>query len=173
MAQHAQREAEPRLRMPRNVRVGNNGIWDRMTKGRWILGSLVALILVAITGIGIAREVSSEIGHGPNAFVLASGSLKPGHMTYEYRTFNGLAREQTNAMAGQTITLDYSLHVTKGSLTAEVVDPAGRVLWSIDVPSQEDRSGTATIPATEAGEYEVVLVGLDTGGSFDVLWTSN
>lgn len=173
MAQHAQGGAESRSPIPRNLRLRDTGLWSRMTTGRWILFSLAALIVVAIIGISVAREVSSEIGHGPNAFVLSSGSLEPGQMTYEYRTFNGLAREQTNATAGQTITLDYSLHVTKGTLTAEVVGPAGVVIWSIDVPSGQDRSGTATIPTTETGEHEVVLVGLDTGGSFDVTWTTN
>jgi hypothetical protein len=143
-----------------------------MTRRRWALFGAVAVVILALVGVGVWFEVSREIGQGPNAFIGASGSLKPGHMTYHYRTFNGLAREKTNATAGETITVDYKLHATKGSLAAEVVDPVGNVVWSVTAPQNQDRTGTQLIPVSTTGKYQVVVLGLDTGGSFDLTWSA-
>jgi hypothetical protein len=155
---------------PRDERRGRYG--GGMQGRAWaILGAAVVLVL-ALIGVGVWREVSREVGHGPNVFILASGSLNPGHMTYRYTTFSGLAREKTDLAAGQTIHLSFASHVTKGSLSFELKDPVGASVWRVNVPQQQDRSGTASIPAARSGAYQVVVTGLDTGGSFDVSWSA-
>jgi hypothetical protein len=144
-----------------------------MTRGRLVFVGAITVVIVALVGVGVWSAATNGFEHGLNQFVGASGSLKPGHMTYHYGTFNGLAREGTNATAGQTITVDYALHATKGTLAAEAVDPVGNIVWSISVPQDQDRNGTATIPVTTTGKYQVVLIGLSTGGSFDVTWSAH
>lgn len=144
-----------------------------MRRHPWIILGTVIVLVLALAGVGIWYEVSREIGRGPNAFLLASGSLKPGHMTEQYHTFSGLAREKTNVTAGQTIQLRYTLHATKGSLAVAVLDPVGNHLWSVTVPQQQDRRGTARITASRTGAYQVVVIGLDTGGRFDVSWAAS
>jgi hypothetical protein len=141
-------------------------------RGTWVVLGVAVVLVLALIGVGVCREVSREVGHGPNAFILASGSLNPGHMTYQYDTFSGLAREKTNATTGQIIHLTYTSHVTKGSLSFEVKDPVGVSLWRVNVPQQQDRSGTANIPASTTGAYQVIVTGLDTGGRFDVAWSA-
>ena len=144
-----------------------------MSRGRWVILSAVAFIILALVGAGVWFVATRGFEHGPNQFAGASGSLKPGHMTYHYDTFNGLAREYTNASTGQTITVDFALHATKGSLAAEVLDPAGNVVWNMSAPADQDQNGTKTIPVTLTGKYQVVLIGLGTGGSFDVSWSAH
>ncbi len=165
-ADNSQRGAGPRTKPAPRTR-------GRMSRGRWALLGAVTVVILALVGVGVWFVATRGFENGPNQFVSASGSLKPGHMTYHYGTFNGLARERTEVTAGQSIALDYTLHATKGSLAAEVVDPDGNIVWNLSVPQNQDRNGTATIPVTTTGKYQVVLIGLSTGGSFDVSWTAH
>ena len=135
----------------------------------WLIG-LVILVLLAVAGVAAYTEISQEIGHGPNQFVLSSGSTSPGHITYHYNTFNGLAREKSQVNIGQTIQVTFSTNVTKGSLSLEVKDPTGGSLWRVNVPEHQTRHGTAQISAHRTGQYQFVVTGLDTGGSFDLSW---
>jgi hypothetical protein len=92
------------------------------------------------------------------------------HGEHRYATFAGLAREQTPATAGQVIALRWTADVTKGSLEMEVKDAQGRILWRVDVPAHQTRRGTALIRATQTGQYQIIVTGLEAGGSFDVSW---
>ncbi len=143
-----------------------------MTRRRWLVVGVIAVVVLALAGAGVWFVATRGFEQGPNHFVGASGSLNPGHMHYHYATFSGLAREQTSVSAGQTIAVNYTLHSTKGSLTAEVVDPSGNPVWSLNVPQDQERNGSVNIPATGDGKYQVVLIGLNTGGSFDVSWSA-
>lgn len=135
----------------------------------WLIG-LGILVLLAVAGAAAFMEISKEIGHGPNQFVLSSGSTSPGHITYRYNTFNGLAREKSQVNTSQTIQVTFATHVTKGSLAMEVKDPTGASLWRVNVPEHQTRQGTTQITAHRSGEYQFVVTGLDTGGSFDLSW---
>lgn len=135
----------------------------------WLI-VLGILVVLTVSGLVIYRELNQEIGRGPNQFVLSSGSTQPGHIAYQYNTFNGLAREKSQVSAGQTIQLKYVADVTKGSLSMEVKDPTGATLWRINVPEHQTRQSTSQIPAHRTGLYQFVVTGLDTGGSFDLSW---
>ena len=135
----------------------------------WLIG-LGILVLLAVAGAAAFMEINKEIGHGPNQFVLSSGSTRPGHINYSYNTFNGLARDKSQVNIGQTIQVTFSTNVTKGSLSMEVKDPTGGSLWRVNVPEHQTRHGTAQISAHRSGQYQFVVTGLDTGGSFDLSW---
>jgi hypothetical protein len=142
----------------------------RLLRSKPLLVGLAGVVLLAAVGAVVWLEVGSWAGSGPNAFVLVSGSEHPGHISRSYRTFNGLVRERTVVREGQVLALTYSARVGKGSLSIEVKDPTGRDLWRVNVPQDEQTDGIKTLVAGQAGTYQIVVTGLDTGGSFDLSW---
>ncbi len=135
----------------------------------WLAGLAILLVLAAVGAVAW-RAFSSEVSSGPNAFVLASGSARADHIDYRYRSFSGLVRQETTITEGQTLEVTYAADVTKGSLEMEVKDAAGVDLWRVNVPKQQQTQDTARVVAPRTGSYQVVVTGLDAGGSFDISW---
>lgn len=135
----------------------------------WLAGLAILLVLAVVGAVGW-RAFSGEVSSGPNAFVLASGSTHADHINYRYRSFSGLVRQETTVTEGQTLEVTYAADVTKGSLEMEVKDAAGTDLWRVNVPTQQRTKGTGRVVAPHTGSYQVVVTGLDAGGSFDISW---
>ena len=138
----------------------------------WLVGSVLVVIVSALVGLVVWREVANEVGNGPNVFMVAQGSSDPGHIHYSYQNFAGLVRQHTALEQGQTLELTYEAEVTKGSLAMEVMDPAGAQVWRVNLPKGEQTDGSlvAQVAVPETGSYQVVVTGLDAGGSFDLSW---
>lgn len=90
------------------------------------------------------------------------------HKAARYETFSGTEDATIRAEAGQTITLSYDVEVSKGSLGLALYAPDGTTLWEETFPA--DASDTVALRAPEDGRYTVRVVGVNTGGSFDISW---
>ena len=138
----------------------------------WLVGLALFVTVSALVGSAVWREVADEVGNGPNVFMMAQGSSDPGHIHYSYRNFAGLVRQETGLEQGQALELTYEAEVTKGSLAMEVVDPDGTEVWRVNLPKGRQTDGriVAEVSVPESGPYQVVVTGLDAGGSFDLSW---
>ena len=138
----------------------------------WLVGLALFLVAAVLIGSVVLRAVADEVGSGPNVFMLANGSSDPGHIHYSYRNFAGLVRQETSLEQGQTLELTYEAEVTKGSVAMEVMDPVGAEVWRINLPEgrQTDGRTVAEVAVPRTGSYQVIVTGLDAGGSFDLAW---
>ncbi len=156
----------------REAEGGGGGLLRALRSHPWLFGLALLAVGSALVGSAVWRAVADEVGSGPNVFMLSNGSSDPGHIHYSYRNFAGLVREETALEQGQTLELTYEAEVTKGSLAMEVVSPAGAEVWRVNLPKgrQTDGSVSAEVAVPETGSYQVVVTGLDAGGSFDLSW---
>lgn len=91
------------------------------------------------------------------------------HKTARYETFSGSEQAKICADAGQTITLDYTVIVNKGTLTL-VIEKSDDPSYWLNTFSQ-DASDTITIVAEDKGCYSLQVTGEQAGGSFDIAWS--
>lgn len=123
---------------------------------------LSSILLVGLTIamlVGCARS-TIKIGW--------SGTSRPGVKAYSYTTFNGREKSTFRAEEGEMIVLDYEVTVDKGSLTLRVENPDGESLW--EESFEEDGEDSVEISVDTSGRHQIVIVGNDTGGSFDLSW---
>lgn len=89
-------------------------------------------------------------------------------MSATYATFDGTEARSIGVEAGQNVALTYEATAERGTLTMQMVSPDDEIVWEETIT--EGDSGTAVVTAEQDGRYRLVLVGEDTGGSFDVTW---
>lgn len=104
----------------------------------------------------------------PQVRIAWAGSSFGNQMDYSYRTFTGTEAATVNADAGQSLAVDYSVTVEKGTLSLRIVGPEDEVLWEEEY--RDDASGETSLVLAEAGAYRIGVEGEDTGGSFDIVW---
>lgn len=92
----------------------------------------------------------------------------PGQWQATYTTFSGTEVDTFSVDAGQTLVLEYETEVEKGSLTIQVENPDDEVLW--DTSFDEGDADTVRVDLEQDGRYAIVLIGEDTGGSWDLEW---
>lgn len=92
----------------------------------------------------------------------------PGQWQATYTTFSGTEVDTFRADAGQTLVLEYETEVEKGSLTIQVENPDDEVLW--DAAFDEGGADSVRVALNQDGRHAIVLVGEDTGGSWDLEW---
>jgi hypothetical protein len=95
-----------------------------------------------------------------------SGAHRPGRIDYSYVTFTGKEVGSFRATVDQTITLNYTAIVNKGTLAVKVRNVQGQVLWQAEF--EEEKIDSVQIPVERAGIYTVLIEGLDTGDGFGV-----
>ena len=91
------------------------------------------------------------------------------HWNAHYNTFIGTKSTSVKASAGQTLTLNYDVTVTKGELGLKVTNPSGDSLWEVNL--QDDSKDTVQIPIDQDGRYTIAITGKDdNSGSWDITW---
>ena len=91
------------------------------------------------------------------------------HWNAHYNTFIGTKSTSVKASAGQTLTLNYDVTVTKGELGLKVTNPSGDSLWEVNL--QDDSKDTVQIPIDQGGRYAIAITGKDdNSGSWDITW---
>jgi hypothetical protein len=88
--------------------------------------------------------------------------------TARYNQFNGRQTDRFRAEAGQTLEVAYDMRVEEGSLSLDLEDPDGNIIWHIAFP--EDESGSVSFDLEDTGRYRWVVVGDQTAGSFELEW---
>lgn len=96
------------------------------------------------------------------------GTNQDGLISYEVSAFTGIEKGRLQAEPGQSITFDYDITVSKGSLIIEWQDPRGELLQRKDLVESE--LGHDAIPVDLLGEHTILLKGKGFGGSFEVTW---
>jgi hypothetical protein len=99
------------------------------------------------------------------------GSNEDGHISYNYSIFTGVENGSIQVGAGERISFDYHVTVTKGTLLIEWQDPGGEAVWQVDL--QESESGEDVITAGSSGTYRIIIQGKDAGGDFDISWKTD
>ena len=88
--------------------------------------------------------------------------------TAQFVTFDGIDRVAICAKAEQTISLDYEVAVSKGTLNIALNSPDGTSVWQETF--NQDAADAVTLPSTDSGCYTLQFVGEKTGGSLDFAW---
>jgi len=109
----------------------------------------------------------------------SSSSLKIGwretstlsHKMAKYESFSGTEPYSICTKAGDNLDLNYRLEVTKGNLQLKLEDPAEQVVWEKEF--QQDMDGSYQQTNTERGCYRLLVIGNQTGGSYDIDWSLN
>lgn len=111
------------------------------------------------------------------AFVLAGCSLKIGWMSTSSKAsmnarfyyFDGTQNKDVRLAAGDTLVVDYSISLKKGSLIILLNGPQGQL--TREAGGVGDNSGRISFEAPVAGDYRISLVGEGARGSYDVKWS--
>jgi hypothetical protein len=91
------------------------------------------------------------------------------HKTARYETFSGSEQATNCADAGQTITLDYTVTVSKGTLTFVIEKSDNPSYW--ENTFSQDASDTITIVAEDKRCYSLQITGKQAGGSYNIAWS--
>lgn len=123
--------------------------------------ALVTMFVFLLLGITSCSSTSSlKVG-----WVEQSGF---DHATATYTTFSGAERRGVNGAAGQTISLNYEVTVDEGVLTLRITDAQDTAVW--EQTFTNDHAGTVDVPLENKGNYEIAIIGEETGGGFDLNW---
>jgi hypothetical protein len=72
---------------------------------------------------------------------------------------------------GRSVLLEYQATVSSGSLTIQVENPQGQVVWQAAPPAgPAGNHASQVIALNQGGNYTVVLQGRDAVGSLDLSW---
>jgi len=126
---------------------------------RWRLLT-ISVVLIAVLFAGCGGTDQIRLGW--------SGANRPSRIGYSYVTFTGKEVGSFRAAVDQTITLNYTAIVNKGTLSIRVRNLQGQSLWQAEL--DEDKNDSVQIPVEQAGIYTVLVEGQDTGGGFGVTW---
>jgi hypothetical protein len=118
---------------------------------------LAVLLSALLAGCG---QTTVEIG--------LKETQQPGHWQASYLTFSGTKTDTVEGSAGKTLVLNYHAVVEKGTLEIRVENASKNVLWEASI--QEDVDETVQLLMYQDGRYDIIVHGLDTGGSFDLTW---
>lgn len=130
----------------------------RSCKAYW----LISLVVLSLGGLSCGGTYFSGVRTG------YSGANRPGHIYGSYASFDGSERNTFSVTEGQTIAINYSATINNGSLTFILRDANEGELWRVDL--QSDGADSTTVIAPNSGDYTMIIVGEDTGGSYDVTW---
>lgn len=124
---------------------------------------LIIIIMgaVLLSGCDFSRVKIGEVR-------MMYGSNEDGHISYNYSTFTGIENGSVQVEEAQTISFDFDVTVSKGSLNIEWQDPNKEVVWRKNLV-ESDR-GYDQITVETSGIYWIIIQGTNAGGEFDVSW---
>lgn len=123
-----------------------------------------ALLLVSAVSL-LALAVGCEQSRSQIGWV---ESNLPGSFAASYVSFSGSEVRTVRADAGETLVLQYTAEVNKGTLGIMVEAPDDEMLW--DVSLHKSAGDMAEFPVEQAGCYSIIVRGEGTAGSFDLTW---
>jgi hypothetical protein len=141
-------------------RARQNGRHLALLRGRWLLLLLGAGLALVSCGSRFTCRGCVE-------------NVRPGHVDYRYNFFNGPFTRNVNANAGQTLTVDYTVTVDKGTLDMRVLNPGGEVVWEKTFDTGANATSTQQVSIQQSGRYQLVVDGHQTSGSFQIDWQVN
>ncbi len=124
----------------------------------------MAILLAAC----ISKSGSNEKGSSSEVRIGVVGIKSPGRMNFKFQTFTGKETSPVILEAGQTMRINYQAALNKGRITLELHDPAAQVVWQKILP--QPGQDQTEVTAYKNGEYTLIAIGQDAGGSFDLYW---
>lgn len=118
---------------------------------------LLAVALSVITLAGCTLSVGSYFAQSQ------------GRMTGRYATYDGVKTRNIALESGHTLSLDYNIKVSKGTLTLALLNPDGEVVWKEDCTA--DRHAKIVYTPLTPGVHKLELTAEWTGGSYELKWT--
>jgi len=85
-----------------------------------------------------------------------------------YQRFDGREIERIRLGAGESFALSYEVEVDEGSLTLQILDPGGDLVW--EETYLEDTDSTFEFTPKNSGRYAIRIEGDQTQGSFELNW---
>jgi hypothetical protein len=107
-------------------------------------------------------------GCGSTVEIGLSETVQPDKWQATYETFTGTKTQGVLGSVGQTLAVTYNVVVDRGSLEIKIQDATTHVLE--DVTIYESAQGTLQFQVFQTGQYDIIVVGAETGGSFDLSW---
>jgi hypothetical protein len=136
------------------------------TRRRWNIrvGALLVLLGALTMGACNLMNGSSTLEIG----MVEYGGWNEANATFG--TLSGTKRWHEPLAEGQTLELDFSTRLDKGSLTLQVVSPEEAVIWELEVTEGESKADSLELVALDAGRYGIVVSGKGAGGSYQLEW---
>lgn len=132
-----------------------------MKKSKKIFYSI--LILAIILTNGCNKKSIQMTNQHRQSWV---GSNVPGHITAKYKKFTGIEHGEISVRDGQKISIVYEVSVKNGSLSIIVKNTD--ILWHVELDSNTQNN--ISLPINKSGNYQIIISGKNTSGSFDVSW---
>ena len=85
-----------------------------------------------------------------------------------YQRFDGREMERIRLNAGESFALSYEVEVDEGSLTLQILEPGGDLVW--EETFLHDTDSTYDFTAKNSGRYTIGIEGDQTQGSFELNW---
>ncbi len=144
--------------------MNDKGSMEGVMKGKDDL--LYSLLVVTVLALLLSSCDFSKVRIGEVRMMY--GTNEEGHISYNYSTFTGVENGSLQVEAGQQLSFNYCVTVTKGSLLIEWRDPSGEVVWRKSL--LESELGETVIPTETSGTYRIIIQGTNAAGDFDVTW---
>ena len=85
-----------------------------------------------------------------------------------YYLFEGKQVDRIRLKPAESLTLDYDIEVEKGSLSLQIINPQGEIIWTVKF--LEDAESQLVFIAETGGLYKVIVLGENAKGSFKLDW---
>lgn len=123
----------------------------------------ISLMYVSVL---VLTVLSAALFSGCSYYFGASTNESSGSIDASYVTFSGDKDKTINLKEGQTLVLDYTVTVKKGSLDLSVTGPDKEKLW--EATFEKDGADKIQIPIKKTGDYKIIINGHDTGGGYHI-----
>jgi hypothetical protein len=127
---------------------------------------LLACLAVLLTGCGNVGDLLP--GHIKVAYVVTN---TPGQIQATYDTFNGSDWNELGLRAGQLVTGKVNVVIRAGKIHLTILNPDGVTQWEKEF--SKDAADTFSFTAASAGEYDIIVEGKNTSGSYQIIWGAN
>ncbi len=122
---------------------------------RWVLPLLLLTVLL------------TACGHSSVALAMRETHILD-RWKASYSSFTGVKTHTLQADAGQSLALTYDVQVDEGTLSLQVKNADGELVW--EEVMQVARADTVNVPTEQTGRYTILIQGEQTSGSWDVNW---
>jgi hypothetical protein len=128
----------------------------------------IALFLAcfAIALVGCSNTVGDLLpGHIKQAYVTTN---TPGQIQASYEKFNGSDWNALPLLKGQTVSVAIEVIIHTGKIHVTIIDPYGKFLW--DKEYSKDTQDAFSFSATRDGDFDLIVEGKNTSGSYRIIW---
>ena len=136
-------------------------------KTKLILGFISFCLILSLTLTLLLTK--SNLNFHPQVSLMSISSNTSTRLKNSYKYFSGTETKTISLKEGETLNINYSSTVKKGSLKISVLNSKGDTLKTL--PS--NTNSTETINSEKADKLKIKVEGTKTSGNYDITWSSS